>query len=52
MVDFMLDNSGDIMFAEESMDSELQFDFVVSNNSTLFMDFYIENLNVFTEKFL
>lgn len=44
MVDFMLDNSGDIMFAEASMDSEFQFDFVVSNNSTLFMDFYIENL--------
>ena len=42
MVDFMLDNSGDIMFAEASMDSEFQFDFVVSNNSTLFMDFYIE----------
>lgn len=45
MKDFMLSNSGDIMFAtSEELAPEFQLDFFISDNSTLFMDFYVENL--------
>lgn len=44
MIDFMLDNNGDLSFKTlELSDTGLQLDFFVSDNSTLFFDFYIEN---------
>ena len=44
MIDFMLNDSGDISFSKiEQNNSELQFDFFICNNSALFFDFYVEN---------
>jgi hypothetical protein len=45
MKDFMLNNSGDIMFATaEELAPSFQFDFFISDNSIMTLNFYIENL--------
>lgn len=49
MTDFILNSNGDLSFVTlDSLNSEFQLDFFISKNSSLFLDFYIENYKDFS----
>lgn len=49
MIDFILNSNGDLSFTVSDTENEqLQLDFFTSQNTSLFFDFYIENLREFS----